>query len=143
MRQQMKDTSQSEEKRDYLKSYKIAVLTEKAIDEEIRLLRMERMNPQTRLDGFPHMSGYSDLSSYAAKLDELLRQLGEAMDSRISLRRDINRRIEAVGDETEKLILRLRYIHCKDFEEIAEELGYCSRHVQRLHGKALEDFEMT
>ena len=142
MRQQAKVTSQVEEKRDYLKLYRIAVLTEKAIDEEIQQLRMERMSPQARLDGLPHVSIHSDLSVYAAKLDELLRELESAMDSRMSLRRDINQRIESVGDETEKLILRLKYIHCKDFEEIAETLGYCSRHVQRLHSKALEDFEM-
>ena len=82
------------------------------------------------------------MSGYAAKLDELLRDLDEQAQRCIDIRREIAGKIEAMQDETEKLVLRLRYMHGKKWEEIAVEMDYGYRNVLKLHGKALSHFEV-
>ena len=45
-------------------------------------------------------------------------------------------------DETEKTVLRLRYIHWLRWEQIADRMGYGWTHVHRIHGRALTNFKM-
>lgn len=134
--------TENETKKEYLQSYRYAVIAETQIKEEIDQLRMDKMFPGLVQDGMPHGSGGSDLSSYAAKLDELLIELKDQMDKRIQLRREIVKKIEAMDSETEKAVLRYRYIHMLKWEEIAVKMEYSWQHVHRIHGKALSHFKM-
>ena len=128
-------------KKAYLKRYHAAELAEKEIQEEIDDLRMDKMFPAMIQDGMPHGSSCGDLSAYAAQLDELLVELKDQMEKRIRIRREITRKIESMQDETEKTVLRLRYIHWLRFEQIAERMGYSLRNITKIHGKALAHFE--
>lgn len=134
--------TENEIKKEYLQSYRSAVISETQIKEEIDQLRMDKMFPGLIQDGMPHGSGGSDLSAYAAKLDELLGELEEQMNERIQLRREIVRKIECIESETEKAVLRYRYIHMLKWEEIAVKMSYTWQHIHRIHGKALSHFEM-
>lgn len=134
--------TENETKKEYLQSYRYAVIAETQIKEEIDQLRMDKMFPGLVQDGMPHGSGGSDLSAYAAKLDELLIELKDQMDKRIQLRREIVKKIEAMESETEKAVLRYRYIHMLKWEEIAVKMEYSWQHVHRIHGKALSHFKM-
>lgn len=134
--------TENETKKEYLQSYRYAVIAETQIKEEIDQLRMDKMFPGLIQDGMPHGSGGSDLSAYAAKLDELLIELKDQMDKRIQLRREIVKKIEAMDSETEKSVLRYRYIHMLKWEEIAVKMEYSWQHVHRIHGKALSHFKM-
>ena len=134
---------ENEEKKKYLKSYRGAVIAETQIKEEIDQLRMDKMFPGLIQDGMPHGSGGSDLSAYAAKLDELLNDLKDQMDKRIQLRREIIKKIEDMDNETEKAVLRYRYVHMLKWEEIAVKMNYTFRHVVRIHGEALKKFKMS
>lgn len=138
----MDQKTENEKKKEYLKSYRDAVIAENQIKEEIDQLRMDKMFPGLVQDGMPHGSGGSDLSAYAAKLDELLIELKDQMDKRIQLRREIVRKIECMDSETEKAVLRYRYIHMLKWEEIAVKMSYTWQHIHRIHGKALSHFEM-
>lgn len=134
---------ENDRKKAYLKRYHAAELAEKEIREEIDDLRMNKMFPALIQDGMPHGSSCMDLSEYAAQLDELLTELKDKMEQRIRIRREITQRIEAMRDETEKTVLRLRYIRWMKWEQIAERMGYSSKHVQRIHKKALRNFKMS
>ena len=133
---------ETEKKKEYLKRYHVAELAEKEIQEEIDDLRMNKMFPALLQDGMPHGSSCMDLSEYAAQLDELLTELKDQMEQRIRIRREITQRIEAMQDETEKTVLRLRYIHWLQWEQIAERMGYGWTQVHRIHGRALTNFKM-
>ena len=133
---------ENEKKKEYLKRYHGAVLAEKAIQQEIDELRMDKMFPMLIQDGMPHGSSCGDLSEYAAQLDELLIELKEQREKRIKIRREITEKIEAMQDETEKTVLRLRYIHWLKWEQIAERMGYSFRNITKIHGKALAHFEI-
>lgn len=133
---------ENEKKKEYLKRYHSAVLAEKAIQQEIDELRMDKMYPMLIHDGMPHGSSCGDLSAYAAQLDELLIELKEQMEKKIKIRREITEKIEAMQDETEKTVLRLRYIHWMRWEQIADRMGYSIRNITKIHGKALAHFEI-
>lgn len=132
---------ENEKKKEYLRRYHAAELAEREIREEIDDLRMNKMFPALIQDGMPHGSSCGDLSEYAAQLDELLTELKDQMEQRIRIRREITQRIEAMQDETEKTVLRLRYIHWLRWEQIAERMGYSLRNITKIHGKALAHFE--
>lgn len=132
---------ENEKKKEYLRRYHAAELAERGIREEIDDLRMNKMFPALIQDGMPHGSSCMDLSEYAAQLDELLKELKDQMEQRIRIRREITQRIEAMQDETEKTVLRLRYIRWLRWEQIAERMGYSLRNITKIHGKALAHFE--
>ena len=132
---------ENEKKKEYLRRYHAAEIAEREIREEIDDLRMNKMFPALIQDGMPHGSSSGDLSAYAAQLDELLVELKDQMEKRIRIRREITRKIESMQDETEKTVLRLRYIRWLRWEQIAERIGYSLRNITKIHGKALAHFE--
>ena len=134
---------ENEEKKEYLKRYHAAVLAEKEIQEEIDQLRMDKMFPGMIQDGMPHGSSCGDLPAYAVQLEELMDNLKAQMEQRIRLRKEITQKIEEMPDETEKTVLRLRYIRWLKWEQIAGRMGYSWKQIHRIHGKALADFKMT
>lgn len=139
---QTEQKSENDIKKEYLWQYRKALLKEKAIEEEIYQLRLDKVAPSLIQDGMPHGSGGSDLSGYAAKMDELFRELKEQMEKRIDLRLQISRKIEAMPDETESLLLRYRYIQGLKWEDIALRMDYSWRGVHKVHARALQHFQM-
>ena len=131
------------EKKEYLRRYSQALKMEQAIEEEIRQLRLDTMMPSVINDGLPHGSGCRDLSGYAARVDALLEDLKGQMEKRLKTRQEIISKIEEMSDETEKLVLRYRYIHLLKWEEICTRMDYSWRQTHRVHGKALSNFKMA
>lgn len=130
-------------KKEYLRKYLEAKRMQEVLEREIDVLRLDRMIPGSPAqDGMPHGSGGGDLSGYAARLDELDRSLHAQLERKLQIREEITEKIDAMSDETEGLILRMKYIHGLSFGKIAEKTGYSRRHTIRLHGQALENFEL-
>lgn len=132
----------NEEKKQYLRRYQAAKRRAKMIQEEIDELRSSKTSPIGLGDGLPHGSGTSDLSGYAARLDELLRELEAEREMQMVTYREIRQRIGMVPDPTEQEILSRRYLLWQSWEKIAVEMGYSYRNVTRLHGYALKHFEL-
>lgn len=134
---------ENERKKEYLRQYLRAKRAQAMLEQEINELRLDRMIPGSPAqDGMPHGSGGGDLSGYAARLDELDRSLHAQLERKLQIREEITEKIDAMSDETEGLILRMKYIHGLSFGKIAEKTGYSRRHTIRLHGQALENFEL-
>ena len=135
---------ENELKKEYLRRYGDAVRAAKQIEEEIRQLRLDTMMPAVVNDGMPHgSSSGSDLSGYVSKVDAMMEDLRNQMEARIDIKREIIEKIEEMENETEKLILRYRYIHLIKWEEIAVKMDYSWKQVHRIHGNALNHFKMT
>lgn len=132
-----------EEKKEYLRSYQRAVRRERDILEEIQQLRMEKMFPATRLEGATQAAGGSDLSAYAAKIDDLIRQLQKEMLEKVRLRERIERDISRLRDEDEKAVLRYRYIQGLKWEDVCDRIGFSWNHTHRIHAKALDHLKMV
>ena len=142
MRMEQVVRTENERKKAYLRRYLEAKRMQEVLEREIDELRLDRMIPGSPAqDGMPHGSGGGDLSGYAARLDELDRKLREQLERKIQLRAEITEKIDAMPNETESLLLRLRYIHGLKWEEVAVKMDYSWRAVHKIHSKALEHFK--
>lgn len=133
----------NEEKKQYLRRYQEAKKRAKRIQEEIDALRSSETSPVGLGDGLPHGSGTSDLSGYAARWDELVRELETEKEMQMVTYREIRQQISMVPDPTEQEILSRRYLIGQSWEKIAVEMGYSYRNITRIHGHALQHFEIS
>lgn len=139
---QMTEKTNNEKKKEYLREYRDHVRRIKRIESELTELRAMRLSVSGRNDGMPRGSGQSDLSGYAAELDQLETSLCEEMRQRCVAYKDIANQINSVVSENEKDVLFYRYINGLDWWEIAEKMNYSERWVLKLHGKALAHFQL-
>ena len=82
------------------------------------------------------------LSDYVVLIECKTKELIQARYRRIKLYSDIIDKIEHMEDETERNLLRLKYVHNKTWEEVGEALGYSYRQIHNIHNRALQDFKM-
>lgn len=137
------EMTENEKKKEYLRSYRAAKRREKYILEEIQRLRADKMFPSLVADGMPHGSGGGDLARYMELVEEQIEKLGKERLETAEVYTRIERQIRQMENETEKEVLRLRYIRGMKWEEIAAEMGYSWKQIHRIHGSALSNFKMT
>lgn len=135
--------AEREKKKEYLRQYLRAKRAQDAMEQEIAELRLEVYPSGLNQDGMPHGSGGRDLSDYVAELDELEQKLKKQVEKKLRLRREITEKIDAMQNETESLLLRLRYIHGLRWMDVSSRLSYSREQTLRLHNNALENFKMT
>jgi len=137
-------TPENEAKKDFLSRYKWGKIALDEIETEINACRMGALPGGINYDGMPHGSGdLSDLSDYAARLDDLLMQFRAKRTQLIDDLHEISAAIEAVEDPRSNILLRYRYIQLKKWEEIAEAMNFNEDYVKReLHGMALKNFKL-
>ena len=133
---------ENEQKKEYLKSYRQAIKREKDILDESQRLRLDKMFPSVVNDGMPHGSSHSDLSDYAAILDEQIELLKEERLEKVRCYQKIERKIRQMENEDEQEVLRLRYILGMKWEEVALKMDYSWKWVHKIHGRALMNFKM-
>ena len=78
-----------------------------------------------------------------SKLIELDEDITQKIDELVQFKTKITKEIDRVADKLNMIILRERYINMLEWHEIANLLDQSERHVTRLHGYALEDFEKS
>ena len=119
------------------------------IDQDIQSRIEEKQRLYATLIGSPSITHDVVQSSKTDAYDERYMKIieaGEEIDKRID--KLVDKKIEASNkidelgesDGISMLILRERYINLKSWEEIAEQMSYSIRHVNRLHGEALNKF---
>lgn len=134
---------ENEQKKEYLKSYRRAIKREQDILDEIQRLRLDKMFPSVVNDGMPHGSIHSDLSDYAAILDEQIELLKEERLEKVRCYQKIERQIRQMENEDEQEVLRLRYILGMKWEEVAVKMDYSWRQIHRIHSAALLNLKIT
>lgn len=138
-------TEENIKKKEYLEQYRKAIRQMERSELRISEIRMNKMLPSLVLDGLPHGSTQSDMSSYAVKLEEETQKYLRDRYRRVKLCAEIMNRIEQMDDEDEKDILTYRYIRLMQWsgtKSISEKMGISVREVHRLHGRALSHFEI-
>lgn len=128
------------EKKKYLRRYLDAKRRANLLQEQIASLRENKISPSGTLDGMPHGSGTSDLSGYAARLDELLRELEAEKEMQMVTYHEIWNQVKKIPNATEQEVLTRRYLFGQSWEKIAVELHYSHRQIIRIHGAALQHF---
>lgn len=104
--------------------------------------RAENMNAP--VNGLPHGSGVSDkVGNTAAKIADLTAEINREIDKLVDLRREIEKTISAVQDDTLRELLRFRYIDGEKWETIAIKMHYSFRNVLIKHGVALSAINIS
>lgn len=130
----------NEKKKQYLRRYLVAKRCAALLLEQIESLRENKMSPSGTLDGMPHGSGTSDLSGYAARLDELMRELEAEREMLMVTYHEIWNQVKKISNATEQEVLTRRYLIGQSWEKIAVEMHYSYRQIIRIHGAALQHF---
>lgn len=87
-------------------------------------------------------SNISDqVSSSVVRIIDLENEINESIDELVDLKREAMEKIDDLENEDHKLILTLRYLNYKTWEEIAVEMNYSYRNIHYLHKNALICFE--
>lgn len=81
------------------------------------------------------------LGSAVAKIVDLEQETNALVDSFIDKRNHIIEQIDKMEDLNMYHVLSARYVGNKSFDDIATEMFYSRMQVNRIHGKALLEFE--
>ena len=134
------DRKTYEQAREFLRGYRQAVMC--AQDAVQRLAEFRERNAglkAIRLSDMPKAQGTpQDLSTYAAELDELERNIETAVRVYIHQAQEVEAVIEQIDDADQQRLLRLRYLSGRRFEKIADAMHLSRRHMFRLHRAAVE-----
>lgn len=134
--------SEIDDKKKYLKSYERAVRQMERSAEKIKEIRLGQIIPSADNDGMPHAHNHTDMSGYAALLDDEERRYQEARYECVRLCKEITDKIEQLEYDSEKDILLYRYIRRMSWEQITVKMGYSWQWVHKIHAKALKNFKI-
>ena len=134
--------SEIDDKKKYLKSYERAVRQMERSAEKIKEMRLGQIIPSADNDGMPHAHNPTDMSGYAALLDDEERRYQEARYECVRLCKEITDKIEQLESEDEKDVLTYRYIRRMKWENIAVKMNYSWKWIHKLHTRALENLKM-
>lgn len=98
-----------------------------------------------RFDGMPHSPNRPTEAPFVRcleKIDEIQRSVEEKVAQLISLRDEINARIDMLDSNEEQVLLRYRYIDGCTWEEIERMMNVSERTAFRIHGNALAHFSI-
>lgn len=76
-----------------------------------------------------------------SKIVDLENELNKRIDEFVDLKAEVTAKIDAVPDTDCRLLLMLRYLNFKTWEEIAEEMNYSYQWVHKIHNKALKSLQ--
>ena len=107
---------------------------------QVMRLREAATNCTATLTDMPRPDSPSrqQMADTICKIVDLEREINEDIDRLVDLKAEARRAINAVSDPDQQLILELRYLCYKPWNEIMTELGYSEPTVYRLHGEALK-----
>ena len=108
--------------------------------EQVTRLRENATNCTATLSDMPRPDtpNQQRMADTIGKIVDLEREINEDIDRLVDLKAEARRVINAVSDPDQQLILELRYLCYKPWNEIMTELGYSEPTIYRLHGEALK-----
>lgn len=83
----------------------------------------------------------SPMEDATVKLIDLCYEINEDIDKLVGLKAEILETISKVDDPVSQLLLQMRYIEGKTWEDVASALNYNNRTVFKIHGRALKEIE--
>lgn len=133
----------SQEKKEFLSRYLEILAEEKDIREEIAYWESKAQKVTSSWSAVPSGGEGSDkVQTGAIKIAELRESLIDKINQLVAVRIEIERAIGTVQDDTQRRLLRLRYIKGMTWEKITVEMNYTYQWVFELHGRALNKVEI-
>ena len=104
--------------------------------------RMEGVR-SPRLTGMPRGGTPVTMEELISDKLEIEERIANLEETRKQIRREILAAIDTLTDDKLSEILELRFIECLDYDDIADQLVYTRRHVERLYAKAIEEIKIS
>lgn len=95
---------------------------------------------RTLMVGAPCVADGDQRKDIARELAELEARIIEDVDALVDLKTEIEQRIKRLADVKLRLVLELRYLCGRTWEQVAGDLNMSVSYVRHLHRRALEDF---
>lgn len=113
-------------------------------DAEAEIMRLERELEETRSQAervtrsySPSPGGSGDgrqLENAAIRLDTLRQKFCQLVDLQVARRYEVERVLDRLPTERDRIMFRLRYVDGRTWVEISEIMGLCYARVCKLHG---------
>jgi len=130
--------------KEFLMQYRAVHREIEDLDRRMSQLRLKYAAPSAiEYSDMPkaHNTEY-DLSDYIVKMDEMTNYMISKYTRLRGIEVNIYMRVDRMSDQTERELLRWRYIDGLTWTQIAEKLGTVERNVYFIHGRALKHFPM-
>lgn len=85
----------------------------------------------------------SPMENALVKIIDMEQEINRDINNLIDLKHRIAMNIKSIIIPEQELLLELRYLGYKTWEEIGEIMGYSYRQVHRIHGEALRNSNLT
>lgn len=107
--------------------------------EQLRTLNELALKVTGTVSGMPHGTDRSSSGPADAivKIIDLQAEINYQVDELVDTKREIMHVIRSVEDTDCRLLLEMRYLCYRTWEQIAVDMGYCIDNVFRVHRKAL------
>lgn len=135
--------NENDRKKTYLRAYRKHGKRINRIESEIEEIRNMKMYPSSNNDGMPHGSNQSDLSSYAAALQEREDELYQEGVKQVQTYKDIEYRINKLENQDERDVMFYKYIKGFTWWQIAQLMEYSESWIYELHGRALKNIQIN
>ena len=111
---------------------------------QLSLLRGNAVNITAKLNEVTVQASHDNtkMESTILKIVEQEREIDDEIDRLVDLKTEVRRVIENVENIDCRLLLELRYLCFRSWEEIAVEMDYSMDNVFRIHRKALDMVEV-
>ncbi len=127
--------------KEYLKSYRKAMLRIKCKKAQIERLRADLLPRGISYTGMPKGSDIVTMADTFARLDDMERKALAEIEAAQKQADDVLATINSVSRDEYKLILMDRYVLNMGWDEIASDVGYAESSTYRMHGYALNEVE--
>lgn len=84
---------------------------------------------------------HQDVADKIAILTELLDKANREWEQLINLRTEIRQKIANIDSYVLRSVLIEYYVLQKNWEQVADDMGYSIQHIYRMHGKALHSYD--
>lgn len=107
--------------------------------EQIESLNELATKCTSAITGMPHnpIPSTSTMADAVSKIVDLQEEIKADIDRLVDLKRELVQVIKSVDEIECQMLLELRYLCYKSWDEIAVEMGYTVRNIHYLHKQAL------
>lgn len=122
-----------------LRGYRTLLQEKKTLEQQIETIESTLLHPKIQKIKYTPAgpSGGNTLEDLAAKHLELIDLYHDKLAEIAQELQAIEKGIDTLPP-TERILLRLRYVHGRTWEEICVDMSYSWRQVHRIHAKALD-----
>ena len=107
--------------------------------EQVAALRSLATKATAILSDMPRGNTHTGNDNIIVKIMDFENEIKAEIKSLVGLKHELSKVIQSIPNTEQRVLLELRYLCFKPWEQIAVEMGYSIQHTYRIHTKALKE----